>query len=167
MVLNDRATWRPEFHKHKDELIASINTQVSAIPGIVLGFSQPISDNVEEALTGVKGQLAVKIVGDDLSLRASKRPSGGAGSRATSPAGTRAWSTWAFFASSGRAICTSRSNASGPNATASASLTSSEPSRPASAAASRARSSKESGTTISCCATLLWTETVSTRFVDY
>jgi cobalt-zinc-cadmium resistance protein CzcA len=65
-VLNDRATWRPEFHKHKDELIAAINTEVSAIPGIVLGFSQPISDNVEEALTGVKGQLAVKIVGDDL-----------------------------------------------------------------------------------------------------
>jgi cobalt-zinc-cadmium resistance protein CzcA len=39
---------------------------VSVIPGVVLGFSQPISDNVEEALTGVKGQLAVKIVGDDL-----------------------------------------------------------------------------------------------------
>ncbi len=66
MVLNDRATWRPEFHKNKDELIAAINTEVSAIPGVVLGFSQPISDNVEEALTGVKGQLAVKIVGDDL-----------------------------------------------------------------------------------------------------
>ncbi|HEX3849757.1 MAG TPA: efflux RND transporter permease subunit, partial [Polyangiaceae bacterium] len=66
MVLNDRATWRAEFHSNKDELIAAINTEVSAIPGVVLGFSQPISDNVEEALTGVKGQLAVKIVGDDL-----------------------------------------------------------------------------------------------------
>jgi heavy metal efflux system protein len=66
MVLNDRATWRPQFHKNKDDLIAAINQEVSAIPGIVLGFSQPISDNVEEALTGVKGQLAVKIVGDDL-----------------------------------------------------------------------------------------------------
>jgi len=66
MVLNDRATWRPEFHKSKDDLIAAINREVSVIPGVVLGFSQPISDNVEEALTGVKGQLAVKIVGDDL-----------------------------------------------------------------------------------------------------
>ena len=66
MVLNDRATWRAEFHKNKDELIDAINHKVSAIPGVVLGFSQPISDNVEEALTGVKGQLAVKIVGDDL-----------------------------------------------------------------------------------------------------
>ncbi len=66
MVLKDRATWRPEFHKNKDDLIAAINQEVGAIPGVVLGFSQPISDNVEEALTGVKGQLAVKIVGDDL-----------------------------------------------------------------------------------------------------
>ncbi len=66
MVLNDRASWRPEFHKNKDDLIGAINREVSAIPGVVLGFSQPISDNVEEALTGVKGQLAVKIVGDDL-----------------------------------------------------------------------------------------------------
>ena len=66
MVLKDRATWRAEFHKNKDDLIAGINREVSVIPGVVLGFSQPISDNVEEALTGVKGQLAVKIVGDDL-----------------------------------------------------------------------------------------------------
>jgi len=66
MILNDRASWRPEFHKSKDVLIDAINREVGAIPGIVLGFSQPISDNVEEALTGVKGQLAVKIVGDDL-----------------------------------------------------------------------------------------------------
>ena len=36
------------------------------IPGVSFGFSQPIADNVEEALTGVKGQLAVKVVGDDL-----------------------------------------------------------------------------------------------------
>ncbi|HYQ02544.1 MAG TPA: CusA/CzcA family heavy metal efflux RND transporter [Polyangiaceae bacterium] len=66
MVLNDRATWRPEFHKSKDSLIDAISGKVGVIPGVVLGFSQPISDNVEEALTGVKGQLAVKIVGDDL-----------------------------------------------------------------------------------------------------
>lgn len=66
MVLGDRASFRPQFHQNKDELIAAINREVSAIPGVVLGFSQPISDNVEEALTGVKGQLAVKIVGDDL-----------------------------------------------------------------------------------------------------
>jgi cobalt-zinc-cadmium resistance protein CzcA len=66
MVLTDRASWRPQFHKNKDDLINAMNGEIGAIPGIVLGFSQPISDNVEEALTGVKGQLAVKITGDDL-----------------------------------------------------------------------------------------------------
>ncbi|MBX3261868.1 MAG: efflux RND transporter permease subunit [Labilithrix sp.] len=66
LVLNDRGSWRPEFRGRKDEIIAAINRDVSVIPGIAFGFSQPISDNVEEALTGVKGQLAVKITGDDL-----------------------------------------------------------------------------------------------------
>ncbi len=66
LVLNDRKTWRPELHQSKEALIAEINRDVSVIPGVSFGFSQPISDNVEEALTGVKGQMAVKIVGDDL-----------------------------------------------------------------------------------------------------
>lgn len=66
LSLHDKARWRKQFHEHKDDLIAAINQDVSEIPGVSLGFSQPISDNVEEALTGVKGQLAVKIVGDDL-----------------------------------------------------------------------------------------------------
>jgi heavy metal efflux system protein len=66
LVLNDRKTWRPQFHHSKDELVAAINRDVSVVPGVAFGFSQPISDNVEEALTGVKGQLAVKISGDDL-----------------------------------------------------------------------------------------------------
>lgn len=66
LVLNDRKTWRPELHRSKEALIAAINRDVSVIPGVTFGFSQPISDNVEEALTGVKGQMAIKIVGDDL-----------------------------------------------------------------------------------------------------
>jgi cobalt-zinc-cadmium resistance protein CzcA len=66
LSLKDRSQWRWIFHEHKDELIDAINAAVGVIPGVSLGFSQPISDNVEEALTGVKGQLAVKIVGDDL-----------------------------------------------------------------------------------------------------
>jgi heavy metal efflux system protein len=66
LVLRDRREWRPNFHGSKDLLIEAINQDVSAIPGVSFGFSQPIADNVEEALTGVKGQLAVKITGDDL-----------------------------------------------------------------------------------------------------
>jgi heavy metal efflux system protein len=64
--------WRPVFHKNKDELIASMNRELEKIPGVFWGFSQPISDNLEEAVSGVKGALAVKIYGDDLKLLESK-----------------------------------------------------------------------------------------------
>jgi len=66
LVLNDRKGWRPQFHGNKDALIDAMNRELTAIPGVSFGFSQPISDNIEEAITGVKGQLAIKIVGDDL-----------------------------------------------------------------------------------------------------
>src|SRR6202023_2663751 len=39
---------------------------LSKIPGVLWNFSQPISDNMEEAVSGVKGELAVKIYGEDL-----------------------------------------------------------------------------------------------------
>jgi len=58
--------WRPVFHQNKDLLIAAMNRQLEKIPGVFWGFSQPISDNLEEAVSGVKGALAVKIYGDDL-----------------------------------------------------------------------------------------------------
>ena len=58
--------WRPQFHGNKDELIAAMDAQVEKIPGTLWNFSQPIADNMEEAVSGVKGQLAVKIYGDDL-----------------------------------------------------------------------------------------------------
>jgi len=64
--LRPRDQWRKQFHGHKDELIAAMDQAVSTIPGVVWGFSQPIADNVEEAVSGVKGQLAVKIFGPDL-----------------------------------------------------------------------------------------------------
>jgi cobalt-zinc-cadmium resistance protein CzcA len=61
-----RDEWRPQFHGNKDELIAAMDAQVEKIPGTLWNFSQPIADNMEEAVSGVKGQLAVKIYGDDL-----------------------------------------------------------------------------------------------------
>lgn len=64
--IKPRDEWRKQFHGHKDELIAAMDQAVSTIPGVVWGFSQPIADNVEEAVSGVKGQLAVKVFGPDL-----------------------------------------------------------------------------------------------------
>lgn len=58
--------WRPVFHHDKDQLIAAMDRELEKIPGVFWGFSQPIADNLEEAVSGVKGALAVKIYGDDL-----------------------------------------------------------------------------------------------------
>jgi cobalt-zinc-cadmium resistance protein CzcA len=64
--LKPKEQWRPIFHQDKDNLIAAMDTELEKIPGVGWNFSQPISDNVEEAVSGVKGELAVKIYGDDL-----------------------------------------------------------------------------------------------------
>src|SRR5471030_2545964 len=58
--LNPRASWR---FSDKDKLVADISAKIRAIPGVPTNFSQVIEDNVEEALSGVKGEIAVKICG--------------------------------------------------------------------------------------------------------
>ena len=65
--LKPKEQWRPVFHEDKDNLIASMNSELEKkIPGVVWGFSQPIEDNMEEAVSGVKGELATKVYGSDL-----------------------------------------------------------------------------------------------------
>ncbi len=64
--------WRPIFHQNKDDLIAAMNHQLEKFPGAVWGFSQPIEDNMEEAVSGVKGELATKVFGDDLKVLEAK-----------------------------------------------------------------------------------------------
>ena len=65
--LRPKEQWRPVFHEDKDNLIASMNNQLTKkFPGVIWGFSQPIEDNMEEAVSGVKGELATKIYGNDL-----------------------------------------------------------------------------------------------------
>jgi len=66
-----RSEWRSEF-KTKDDLIAAMDTALSKFPGVDWNFSQPISDNVEEAVSGVKGELAVKLFGSDLKVLEAK-----------------------------------------------------------------------------------------------
>jgi cobalt-zinc-cadmium resistance protein CzcA len=64
--LKPKEQWRPMFHQDKEALIAAMNAELEKIPGAIWNFSQPIADNMEEAVSGVKGQLATKIYGDDL-----------------------------------------------------------------------------------------------------
>jgi cobalt-zinc-cadmium resistance protein CzcA len=66
-----RAKWRSDFQT-KDELIAAMDKELNKFPGVDWNFSQPISDNVEEAVSGVKGELAVKLFGGDLKMLESK-----------------------------------------------------------------------------------------------
>ena len=64
--LKRKEQWRPLFHQDKEELIAAIDKELEKFPGVIWNFSQPISDNMEEAVSGVKGELAVKLYGEDL-----------------------------------------------------------------------------------------------------
>ena len=70
--LKPKEQWRPAFHENKDQVIAAMNRELSKLPGVVWGFSQPIADNMEEAVSGVKGQLATKIYGEDLRVLEDK-----------------------------------------------------------------------------------------------
>jgi heavy metal efflux system protein len=65
-----KAEWKSGLTK--DELIDKMQRSLSAFPGVDLNFSQPIMDNVEEAVSGVKGSLCVKIYGDTLAYTEKK-----------------------------------------------------------------------------------------------
>ncbi|MCL6557129.1 MAG: CusA/CzcA family heavy metal efflux RND transporter [Burkholderiales bacterium] len=67
--LKPKSAWR--FHD-KDALIADMTERIRAMPGVHTNFSQVIQDNVEEALSGVKGEIAVKIFGPDLEVLEDK-----------------------------------------------------------------------------------------------
>ncbi len=62
--------WKPAISK--DELIEEMRNKLSVVPGAELNFSQPIMDNVEEAVSGVKGSICVKIYGDSLNYMEEK-----------------------------------------------------------------------------------------------
>src|SRR5579872_261740 len=64
--LKPKEQWRPVFHRDKEQLIAAMSRELEKIPGAIWNFSQPIADNMEEAVSGVKGELAIKVYGDDL-----------------------------------------------------------------------------------------------------
>jgi heavy metal efflux system protein len=70
--LKPKEQWRPVFREDKDELISSMDRELTKIPGALWNFSQPISDNMEEAVSGVKGELAIKLYGEDLKILEEK-----------------------------------------------------------------------------------------------
>jgi len=61
------ATWQGAIHT-KEQLTESIRKKLEAYPGIIFNFTQPAEDAVDEALTGLKSSLAVKVFGADLNV---------------------------------------------------------------------------------------------------
>lgn len=58
--------WRWKFHRNKEKLIEDMSKNLAEIPGITTYFTQYIQDNVEEAISGSKGQVVLKIYGTDI-----------------------------------------------------------------------------------------------------
>lgn len=67
VTLRPKGEWRAEFPT-KGRLIEGIEKQLHEIPGVTFNFSQAIQDNVQEAMSGVKGENAIKLYGSDLHL---------------------------------------------------------------------------------------------------
>ncbi|MBU8896270.1 AcrB/AcrD/AcrF family protein [Corallococcus sp. H22C18031201] len=65
--LKPPAQW-PKNTPKLDDVLDVLQRSVSEVPGMEVGFSQPIGDNVNESISGQQGQLAVKLFGDDLQV---------------------------------------------------------------------------------------------------
>jgi cobalt-zinc-cadmium resistance protein CzcA len=65
-------SWKTGRIHSKAELTADIQRQLQAFPGIIFNYTQPAEDAVDEALTGLKSALAVKIYGPDLNVLQSQ-----------------------------------------------------------------------------------------------
>ncbi|HEY6901311.1 MAG TPA: CusA/CzcA family heavy metal efflux RND transporter [Puia sp.] len=70
IILYPEEEWRPRITK--EQLIEEMHRKLADLPGVDLNFSQPISDNIEEAVSGVKGSICVKVFGDSLDYMEGK-----------------------------------------------------------------------------------------------
>jgi heavy metal efflux system protein len=66
------AIWKSGSMHNKAELIEDLQKQLTAFPGIIFNYTQPAEDAVDEALTGLKSALAVKVYGADLNVLQEK-----------------------------------------------------------------------------------------------
>jgi cobalt-zinc-cadmium resistance protein CzcA len=68
----DDPSWKKDTIHTKEELIADVQKKLDAYPGVIFNYTQPAEDAVDEALTGLKSALAVKIFGPDLNVLEKK-----------------------------------------------------------------------------------------------
>ncbi len=68
---NDKA-WHETSIRNKQELTADLQKRLKVFPGVIFNYTQPAEDAVDEALTGLKSSLAVKVYGPDLNVLQDK-----------------------------------------------------------------------------------------------
>ncbi|HKW65476.1 MAG TPA: CusA/CzcA family heavy metal efflux RND transporter [Candidatus Acidoferrum sp.] len=68
----DDKTWKQSAIHSKEELIEDVQKKLESYPGVIFNYTQPAEDAVDEALTGLKSALAVKIFGPDLEVLEKK-----------------------------------------------------------------------------------------------
>jgi len=68
----DDATWKQSSVHSKEQLIDDVQKKLETYPGVIFNYTQPAEDAVDEALTGLKSALAVKIFGPDLEVLEKK-----------------------------------------------------------------------------------------------
>src|SRR4029079_3458272 len=56
----------------KQQIVDAMRAELEKRPGVVYNFSQPIKDRVEESISGIRGQIVVKVYGEDLHLMHEK-----------------------------------------------------------------------------------------------
>jgi cobalt-zinc-cadmium resistance protein CzcA len=66
VILRPPAEWKTG--RTKEQLVDAMRSELEKRPGIEYNFSQPIKDRVEESISGIRGQVVVKIYGEDLNL---------------------------------------------------------------------------------------------------
>ncbi|MGC8733216.1 MAG: efflux RND transporter permease subunit, partial [Halothiobacillaceae bacterium] len=67
--LKPREGWR---FPSKEALVEDMAARLKVVPGLETNFSQVIQDNVEESISGVKGEIAIKVYGPDLEILEDK-----------------------------------------------------------------------------------------------
>ena len=82
--LKPKDEWRPGCDKER--LVEAMRASLEEIPGVRYNFSQPIKDNVEEAVSGVRGKVVLKIFGTDLATMRATLEQAKASAARTSPA---------------------------------------------------------------------------------
>jgi heavy metal efflux system protein len=66
LLLRPMDTWK-RFHS-KEALIAAVSKELETIPGIAYNFTQPMAMRIDETISGVKSDLAIKVFGDDFGV---------------------------------------------------------------------------------------------------